>query len=129
MVFSLAIVFKADKEALSWMRGKKPLLSPRRMRVFHVLTWSGLVALIVTGSILTYPMLGFLLSQPLFILKLLFVAILLVNAVLIGRLMHIAKGSTFASLSWNERLPLLTSGAISSFSWLGALVLALVLFS
>lgn len=128
-LFSFGIVWKADKQALSWIRGTQPVLSVQRMRRYHILTWSGLLALVSSGAALSYPMLRYLLAEPVFIMKLLFVAVLLVNAVLIGRLIAIATTKTFASLSWNERLPLLVSGAVSSVSWLGALVLALILFS
>lgn len=128
MMFSFGVIWKADKDALAWLRGKREVLDASRLRLHHTLMWLGLAALIVTGSILSYPMLGYLLSQPLFIMKLLFVAILIVNAVLIGRVMHVAHVRSFASLTWNERVPLLMSGVISSFAWLGALVLALALF-
>ena len=90
VLFSLTTVFAADKDALAWMRGKKKILNARRVQFFHVLTWSGLIVLSVTGAILSYPMLRYLLGQPLFIMKLLFVAILFVNAILIGRFSHIA---------------------------------------
>ncbi len=128
VLFSLLTVFAADKDALAWMRGKKRTLDARRIRLLHVLTWSGLITLIVSGAILSYPMLGYLLSQPLFIMKLLFVATLLVNAALIGKFSDIATVRQFSRLSPNERMRLMTSGAVSSFSWAGALVLALVVF-
>ena len=127
-VFSFGVIWKADKEAFAWVRGKKEILNRRTLRLYHVLTWLGLLALIITGAVLSYPMYDYLLRQPLFIMKLLFVGILLVNAVLIGRLMKVTTTRPFASLSWDERFPLLTSGAISSLSWLGAFVLALALF-
>ena len=128
-LFSFGVVWKADKEALAWVRGKKETLSEKRMRTYHILMWVGLVALVVTGSILSYPMLGYLLSRPLFIMKILFVAVLFLNAILIGRMMRTATTQAFATLQWNDRLPLMISGAASSISWVGALVLALVLFS
>lgn len=128
VLFSLGTVFMADKEALAWLRGKKETLSEGRMRVYHFLTWSGLFALLVSGSFLSYPMLSYLLTQPLFIMKILFVGVLFVNAVLIGRLMHVALNRPFADLAWSERFPLFVSGAVSSFSWAGALILALLVF-
>lgn len=127
-IFSFGVIWKADKEALSWVLGKKAVLNAHRLHYFHLLTWFGLGALIVTGTFLSYPMLGYLLSQKLFIMKLLFVVILLLNALLIGRLMEIPTTRAFASVSWKERMPLLLSGATSGISWFGALVLALTVF-
>ena len=128
MFFSLGVIFAADKEALAWMRGKKTTLRRRRMLIYHILTWTGLSGLIVSGTMLFLPMRSFLLSQPLFIMKLLFVAVLIVNGILIGRFASLSAERSFASLSWDERMPLFVSGAVSSFSWLGAVVLALILF-
>jgi hypothetical protein len=127
-LFSFSVVFAADKEALSWMRGKKQTLQVKRLRTFHILTWCGLLALAFTGAILSYPMLSFLLSQPLFIMKLLFVATLFVNAVLIGKLSSVATERPFSNLSVHDRMRLMTSGAVSSFSWIAALILALLVF-
>jgi len=128
LIFSVCVVGFADKYALSWVTGKRPLLRERTLVTYHVLTWLGLLSLIVTGIFLALPMLGYLLSQPLFIMKVLFVGVLLVNAILIGRLSEIARTRTYASLSWGERMPLFTSGAVSVVSWSGALILALIVF-
>jgi uncharacterized membrane protein len=127
-IFSLGMIALADKEAFAWMRGTKPMLGRRRMRLYHALMWAGLVALITSGILLFLPMGTYLLSQSLFIIKLFFVAILVVNAILIGRLMHIALTRSYASLTWQEKAPLFTSGAVSVFSWTGALAIALYLF-
>jgi hypothetical protein len=128
MLFSLTVVSLADKEALAWVRGKKTVLSPRRVAIFHWLTWAGLATLLISGIWLALPQLGYLLSQPLFVMKMLFVAVLLVNAVLIGRFSHTATARTFSTLTWDEALPLFTSGAVSFFAWIGAVVLALIIF-
>ena len=126
--FSVGMILLADKEAFAWMRGTKSTLHAKRMLLYHRLMWVGLLSLIFSGFLMFLPMSAYLLSQPLFIMKLLFVGILVVNAVLIGRLMHIAPNHTYASLTWKDKMPLFTSGAISVFSWAGAIAIALYLF-
>lgn len=128
MLFSLGIVSLADKEGFSWIRGKKEHLNSTKVAVYHWLTWAGLVTLIGSGILLALPRLNYLLSQPLFIMKMLFVLVLLINAILIGRLSHVATTQPFSSLTSKEIMPLVTSGAVSFVSWIGAVVLALVIF-
>jgi hypothetical protein len=128
LFLSLVVIVMADSEGFAWMRGKKQTLDPKRMHHTHLLMWAGLLALILTGIVLFLPRWDYLIYQPLFIMKMLFVAVLLVNAILIGRLIDIALTRSYASLSWNEKLPLLVSGGVSAFSWAGAIVLALLQF-
>ena len=126
--FVAALTTLADKEAFAWMRGKKRTLDPTLLHSVHLLTWVGLISLITTGAVLFYPMRDYLLREPLFIMKILLVAVLLVNGVLIGRLMRIASERTFASLNLKEKSQLLISGGASFVGWTGALVLGLLLF-
>lgn len=128
VLFSLAVVAVADSHALAWVLGKTPHMNARRLRVLHLLTWAGLATLLVSGVFLTAPAFSYLVRQPLFIMKMLFVAVLFVNAILIGRLSHVAIEKTFAELTARERARLLTSGAVSFFSWTAAVILALVVF-
>lgn len=125
---AFGVIFFADHEVFGWVRGTKPTLSPSRMRYIHHATWATLLSLIATGTLLLLPQASDLLSQPLFIMKLLFVAILIVNAILIGRLVPLTLTRTFASLTWEERLPLFTSGAVSVFSWVSIVIIALAVF-
>jgi hypothetical protein len=127
-LFSFGTVMVADKAALAWVRGKRTLMNRAHVRTFHILTWGGLLALIISGAFLSLPMLGYLITQPLFIIKLLFVAVLIVNAFIIDRYADIATERPYESLSLDERLPLFVSGAVSGMSWVGALLLALVVF-
>lgn len=126
--FVVGVTAIAEKDALLWFRGKKQTLDEKVMHTYHVLIWAGLITLVGTGLYLFYPMRIFLLQNLLFDAKLLFVAILIVNAILIGRLMHSAQTRPFASLAMNEKLPLFLSGAISVFSWFAAFLLAIWVF-
>lgn len=128
LLFAFATIFVADKDALAWMRGKKTTLNARRVRILHWCTWLALLGLTGSGIVMLYPTAGYLLSQPLFVMKMLFVVVLYINAILIGRFSHIAVERPFASLTADERIKLILSGAISSVSWLGAAILALAFF-
>lgn len=74
---------------------------------------------------LTYQ--DYLLTVPVFYVKMGFVATLIVNAFFIGRMMHIASTQPFASLSRNKQVPLLISGVVSVVCWIGAIVSATLL--
>lgn len=126
--FSFGIIMLADKQAFAWMRGAQQTLNPRLVHLYHRLTWLGLLVLITTGSIMFWPRASYLLAQPLFIMKMLFVGMLLVNAILIGRLMDAALTRPFASLSKKEIIPLFSSGAISMTAWVGAVLIAVTIF-
>ncbi len=123
------IILFADKEAFSWVRGKKDILDATRMHRFHLAMWAALLALVATGAIMAYPRLSYLTSQPLFLIKMSFVGILFVNAVIIGRLMPVASIKSFASLPQETKRALYLSGVVSTFSWIGTVLVALALFS
>ncbi len=126
--FVIALIALADKEALAWVRGKKQVLDKSLLHNIHMLTWVALLTLTLTGLILFYPRWDYLLTQPLFLIKLLFVAVLFVNAILIGRLIEASTHRQFIELNVREKLQLVLSGGISFVAWLGALVLGLILF-
>ncbi|TSC85622.1 MAG: hypothetical protein G01um10148_1008 [Parcubacteria group bacterium Gr01-1014_8] len=126
--FVLGITAIADKDAFLWLRGKKRVLERKTLRNYHLMIWLGLISLTISGFYLFYPMRLFLLSNLLFDVKLLFVAILFANAILIGRLMNLALTRPFAALTRNEKLSLVLSGAISAFSWFCASAIALWIF-
>jgi len=127
MLFAVVLIVCADLQATAWMRGAKQTLNKKTMQLLHWLTWGALLALVVSGIILLIPR-TYLLAEPLFVLKLLFVGMLLVNAVLIGRLMPMALERPYASLTAKEKLPLFVSGAVSAGSWVAVLAIAYYLF-
>ena len=118
----------ADKEAFSWFTGKRELLDARRINRLHSLMWIGLLGMIATGLYMAWPAREFLLREPLFLTKLAFVVALFINGFIIGKLNNIPSHKAFASLSREERLPLFISGGVSLFSWMGAIIVAFVLF-
>ncbi len=126
--FVLGVSALADKDAFSWMRGIQTTLDHKRLRTYHSLVWIGLIALIVSGFVMFYPMRASLLGDLLFDIKLVFVLILCVNALLIGRLTQVATLRPFASLSPRDRNALIASGAISVFGWACATAIAFYMF-
>jgi len=128
LIFSGCVIVSADHDALLWLRGKKETLNPSRVELFHILTWIGLTALIITGFFLFYPARNFLIKSPIFILKMIFVAILVGNGFVIGSLSHVAKTRSFSSLQKGERVALFISGALSTVSWIGATITAFFIF-
>jgi hypothetical protein len=118
----------ADHEAFAWLHGKKDRLLHRHLLVAHHVVAYALSAIIATGLLLFWPMRDYLLAQPLFWLKMGFVAAIVANSFAIERLMHVPTRASFRSLPRRQRLPLMVSGAISLGSWVGAGVLALILF-
>lgn len=65
------------------------------------------------------------LSYGPFLVKMGFVAIIVANAFLIGKLLSLSSERPFAALTEAEKRKLLISGALSGIGWLGALSVAL----
>ena len=126
--FVLGVTVIADKEAFAWMRGIRATLDSKQLAFYHRLVWVGLASLIVTGTLLVYPSRLYVLSDVLFLIKLLFVGVLIVNAVLIGRLQDHAVTMPNKDVPASEKRALFLSGAISVISWLSAAGIALLLF-
>jgi hypothetical protein len=122
-------ILVADHAAFQWVTHKRDVVSPRELFVSHWVVSVGLSGLILTGLYLFWPMRAFLLGNSLFWLKMAFVAALIVNSFAIDRLMHTALRTPWRALSVGERVPFIISGGISTLSWLGAFLSALLMFS
>jgi hypothetical protein len=118
----------ADKIGFSWIRGKVRTLSPRTLHILHETLSYSLAALILSGLYLFWPMREYLLQQNLFLLKMLFVAVLVINSVVIDRLMLVATKVPFTAISGKGKVVLFISGAISFACWAGAALAALIVF-
>ncbi len=127
-VFALiTTVIVTDIAALLWVAGKKETLSFGLLRTLHMLVWVGLVLMMLSGGTMFLSYREYLLSVPAFYIKMGFVSALVVNAFVIGKHLHIASERSFASLSREERRPLLISGIVSTVSWIGVVSAALML--
>jgi hypothetical protein len=114
----------ADRAAFSWMRGKTEVVGKKSLFTAHWIVTTGLLGLVYTGLFLFWPMREFLLTQPLFLFKLAIIATMLVNGMVIDWLMHVAAVRSYASLTSNQKAPLLISGAVSGLGWLGIVTAA-----
>ena len=123
----LVIIF-TDINGLLWVLGKKEHLSEKLFTWLHRLVWFGLLGMIGSGLYMAYPYIGALSTETLFQGKMFFVLLLLINAVLIGKHMHITYSKSFKEITNKEKASLLISGFVSTGSWVGAFVLAKIFF-
>lgn len=66
------------------------------------------------------PAWDFYITDPVFLLKMFFVAVLAINGLFIGRLMGNAITTPFAQLSTRTKALLLISGAASGIGWVAS---------
>jgi cytochrome bd-type quinol oxidase subunit 2 len=117
---TLMLVIVSDVHGLLWMLGKTEVLEKKRMTLLHRGVWIGLLCVMAAGfsMFISYP--EYLLSLPAFQFKIVFIAMLIINAFFIGKHLRIAHEKTFASLTSKEKALLLVSGAVSTLGWIGA---------
>lgn len=121
---NITFVVIADALALSWVLGKKEVLSIQVMRTLHRIVSVGLCVSVVTGAIMFWDVRDYLLTLPAFYTKMLFVLALVVNSFVIGKHMHIAVERPFKTLEPEEKRPLFISGAVSTIAWVGTFIAA-----
>lgn len=115
-------IVRADAMAFAWMRGKTPHLDETKVKKLHVHMWIGLALMILTGIIMFFPMREYFLHRVQFFAKMAFVLILVINGLVIGYLQKKTFNRTYKELTLREKLPLMISGGVSAFAWLGAFV-------
>ena len=126
-VQTCALPICADYFGMLWIREKRKTLNEKKLRTLHTQAWIGLGLMITTGLTLFWPMKEYLLTLPQFYIKMAFVVTLICNGFVVGRLQKKASTRTFSSLSPRERTPLFISGAVSTLSWVGAIIAAFFL--
>jgi hypothetical protein len=124
---TLAIVVVADIHGLLWVLGKIKTLPKRRMDVLHAAVWIGLAIIITAGALMFSTYSDYLLSLSAFRSKMIFVAVLVINAVFIGKHLHIATQKEFSSIPTQEKKVLIISGLVSTTCWIGAFISAKLL--
>lgn len=124
---ALVIIF-TDFNGLLWLLGKKKTLPKKLFMWLHRAVWVGLFGMIATGVAMSYTYISALSMNQLFQGKMFFVLLLLINAYLIGRHMELAFEKSFAELTKKEKTQLILSGLISTGSWVGAFIMAKLLF-
>ena len=121
---TLVLVITADTHGILWILGKIQTLPKKRLQRIHVAIWVGLITICASGLGMFLVYQEYLLTQPAFGIKMVFVATLLINACVVGRLAQIAYVYSFRSLPRKKQILLLTSGCVSTIAWIGALIAA-----
>ncbi len=124
---NISLVIIADIYGLLWVTGKKSVLNSAVMSRLHKLIWFGLGISIISGVMLAWDSWEYLFTLPAFYTKLIFVLALVVNSFFISSHQQIASERAFVSLGSSEKMPLLISGGVSTFCWIGVVVAAQLL--
>ena len=120
-------IFISEKQGFAWIRGTKYTLDPTLLKKYHTYIFIGLAGMIMSGLVLFWPERHVLLTTPAFIIKMICVLALIINAFAIESLMGIPTTRPYLSITQREKMRLFTSGTISLMSWIGAGVSALFL--
>lgn len=123
LIYAAWNIFHAEHLRFNWIRGKAEKLDAITVAKYHKGTWTGLILAIVTG-ILAFLSVRSEIVYPQFYIKMGFVIVIIANSFAIGSLSKIPTQKTFASLSTQEKLPLMLSSGLSFLSWGGALIMA-----
>ena len=125
LLITVGAIAWADHEALAYMRGNKTTLNPVHIRRLHHAVLAGLAGMIFTGAIMVAPLWQFYATDMLFVLKMAFVLVLIINSFFIGSLMHTATHTPFAALSTCTKTKLILSGSASAIGWSGAFIIGM----
>ncbi len=127
VVLSVLIVLYSDEQGLMWFLGKKRVLSGKSVNLLHTLVSLSLGGILLTGGLMFLDRTEFLLAQPIFIVKMVFVGVLVLNAFFIDSISHLAIEKPYVELSRTERYRVLLSGSASIIGWVGAGIFGLML--
>lgn len=124
LVTAIGILW-ADHLGFQYFRGQRVTLPAVLVTRLHYAVLVGLVGMLTTGATMAFDRWTYLSVQPVFWLKMGFVAVLVVNSFFIGALMRLATTTSFASLTISQKSRLLASGALSGLGWVGAATIGL----
>jgi len=122
-VTAVAIVV-SDCYGLLWLIGKKKLLPTLQLNFLHRVVWIGLGLMIVSGAIMAWSSIEYLLLSKAFLIKMVFVGALIVNSFVIHRHLNVSFTTTFKDVPKKEKITILLSAAVSTLSWVGAFTAA-----
>lgn len=120
LAFSAACILWSDHLGFLYFIGAKKTLPFTTMQRLHYAVWIGLLGMIASGIALTLPAWSYYMSDPAYIVKMLFVLVLVINGIAIGFLMPISTKIPFVNLPKSTKTLLLISGAASATSWIAA---------
>ncbi|MDB5264845.1 MAG: transposase family protein [Parcubacteria group bacterium] len=125
IITGLAVLY-SDEQGLEWFRGRQKMLSKKKLDILHVIVSLGLAGIILTGGLMFIDKPAFI-HDPMFLAKMVFVAALTINGLLIGSLVDIAATQESKDVSPFKRKQLIVSAAVSVIGWIGATVCGLLL--
>ncbi len=128
VVLTLCLVFYSDHKAFLWFRGKIVRMDSVKTNICHKLGLWGFLLICTTGFSLFWPLREFLLSNNVFLSKMIFVSVLGINGLFIGKLSPLAINNSYFDLSSKEKTVLFVSAMCSSLGWVCTIVLAYLIF-
>lgn len=127
VIATLLVVAYSDEQGLLWFLGKKQHLDAALVERLHLIVTLGLAGVVTTGGLLFIDRADYLLSNPVFIVKMVLVAALIVNGYFIGKTSALASTLPYAGLDSRQRRTVLVGAGISGIGWVGALICGLLL--
>lgn len=124
---TLLPVLYGDLLGLEWLTGARTTLGERLVGRLRWLAGAGLCGILATGFLLALPKLVELRGEPLFVVKLIFVGALVINALMLGELAAYATEMPFKEVPRAMRKWFYVSAFVSVFGWLGAICCGLFL--
>ena len=121
-------ILYSDHLGWQYFRGIKQTLDARIVWRLHYAVWAGLVGMIVTGLMMSWSALSYLITEPVFLLKMGFVAVLVINSLAITTLIGVATTTPYAALTQKQKAPFILNGALSTIGWVGAILAAVIFF-
>lgn len=125
LIATACMIVYADHMGWTYMRGTAQTLSAKKVEFLHWGVWVGLMGMVSSGFFLAYDRFPYLISNPAFVIKLVFVGVLIVNAIFIGSLSRLAITVPYSSLTARQKMILTLSAGASTISWLGAAAIGL----
>lgn len=122
MLASILFVVVADILGFLWWLGQIPKLSYKIMNSLHWLVTAGLAFSILTGTLMASTAWSYLLTQPAFVIKLVLVLTLSVNAVVIHHHLKLATEVEYCFLDKRQKNIIIISGLVSTFAWISVLI-------
>lgn len=117
------VILYADHMGFQYLTGRIQTIPARKTEIVHWLVIVGLLLLIVTGVLITIPVWALKFENPVFYVKLAFVATLILNGVFIGKLMKKANTVPYINLSQDEKTFLMVSGGVSACGWITTILI------
>ncbi len=127
VVVSVLAVIYSDEQGLMWFLGKKTVLAKKKIDLLHTIVSLSLGGILLTGGLMFLDRASYLLAEPIFIAKMIFVGVLVLNAFFIESISRMAIEKSYMSLSRPEKNRVLLSGTASIIGWLGACLFGLML--